>query len=108
MPIPQSHLKTLNRLLYPHELLVKLGRDPRVLKTIAKLRDDPKAQEECARNPTAFMKARGVVLPPRAKVVFAPNNWSVKVSVPIGGGFSIFAGYDSDKGFSGGVEKKSK
>jgi hypothetical protein len=104
MPIPKSHLTKLEKLLYPHELLVKLGRDRRILMAIEELRDNPKARDECKKSPAAFAKARGIALPRGAKIVFKADNWSAKVSVTVGK-TTVWGSYDSSSGFDGGVDK---
>jgi hypothetical protein len=89
MPIPREHLDRLEaelsdhesrlRTLQPqitaleaeasaHEMVLRLGRNPELLRVLNELHDEPDLGERIAKDPDSFFKERGIEVPDGATV----------------------------------------
>jgi xanthine/CO dehydrogenase XdhC/CoxF family maturation factor len=51
-----------------HEMMLRLGRDPELLRALDELHDQPDLAERIAKDPRAFFEERGIELPDAASV----------------------------------------
>jgi hypothetical protein len=49
-----------------HKIILKVGQDPKILKALEDLHDEPGMADQLARDPAAFTEARGIRLPSEA------------------------------------------
>ncbi|APR75054.1 Hypothetical protein A7982_00400 [Minicystis rosea] len=94
-----AEVKRLNREIRKHQEFVRLGQDPLTLSALNELTDNPALRQKALKDPTAFVRQKGIKLPPGSKVVmkeYSPR-WSIGVDWD-----DSFVGYDSDTGFSSG------
>ena len=85
MPIPEKHVKQLQRDLKEHEnrlttvrakmagmqeevaaheAVLSLGRNPQLLKTVNELYDQPQLMQEVAQRPAEYLAKKGITFPP--------------------------------------------
>ncbi len=98
MPIPRKHRADLEYFVSAHKFILAMASDRKVLAALEELSDDPDLRQEVAKNPTAYLKRKRIVLPRGAKVSLTEGSWRVQVTVTQGK-HSTTVGYDSDSGF---------
>ncbi len=123
MPIPQNQLDQLNADLPNHEqrlaslktavadmqseievhnVILQIARDPKILKALADVHDNPAIADQIGKDPQGFVQSRGIHLPPGTTItVSKPGSQSAAVSANFQiGRFRVGLQYDTVNGFS--------
>jgi len=106
MSISRKHKVQLETALKSHELILQIGRDPKIRSALTELAHDEKLRQKVEDDPEAWIKEEGIELPKGSKVTLTHSKaaFDVHITVSWNGGVSV--GYSSDRGFY--AEKNEK
>lgn len=99
MSIPLKHKKQLDDALRSHEIILEIGRDPKIRSALTELVYDEKLREEVEKDPDAYIKKEGIVLPKGSKLILTQSKKALDVHISVSWNGGITVGYSSDRGF---------
>src|SRR5712692_9813013 len=92
----------INNELAVHDVILKLGQDPKILAFLDELYNNPAIADQLKSNPQTYLQSRGIILPPGGTVSASrptPQSAVIVVSYHIGR-FQFDAQWDTQNGFA--------
>lgn len=96
----REQLNLLQRELHAHELLLRLGRDHRVLSLLNRFYDDRDQVREASPNLVSYARAQGLTLPEDLRFLVRGGESVTVEAIYSDDVFGFRASWDSGKGFS--------